>query len=448
VTTATDEGVAVAAGLAGLLTHPDDAGQGWLAGVRRDAASWVGEHGFPTRKHEDWRYIRLDPISDLVLAPAGPWVAGSLPTGAGAPGVDLGGTRLVFVNGRFAAELSRRAQLPEGVTVTNLAPLLAGDGSPVADLLTDPEGKAFTALNTALAADGAYVHLTAGTVVDQPIVLVFLSDPGGASIVASPRSVIVAEAGSRATLVEIHLGVAGGQGVALTNEVTQLVLRQGADMALYRVQDVPEADYHLALLDVRQDRDSRFSSNAFSLGSAIGRYEVRVRLEGQGAEVELNGLTMSRGAQQHDNPILVEHTAPGCTSRQLYKGVVDGTSHSVFNGHIVVCPGSYGTDARQVNKNLLLSDRAEVDTRPRLEILADDVKCSHGAAVGRLDDDALFYLRSRGIPAAEARAVLITAFAQEMVDLIGPDALRVWVGQLVADRLAGVSNGPDRRLEP
>jgi Fe-S cluster assembly protein SufD len=252
--------------------------------------------------------------------------------------------------------------------------------------------------------------------------------------VSSPRSVVLAGPASRAAIVETYVGVPGD--VYCTNAVTEVVLEEGAEVEHYKVQDEPETAFHLALLDVRQGRGSRFSSHSVALGSSIARHEVRVGLEAEGAEVRLDGLYMPRGDQHHDNPILIEHAAPHCTSRQLYKGVLDGHGQGVFNGRVVVCPGAVGTDASQTNKNLLLSDHAEVDTRPRLEIFADDVKCTHGAAVGRLDEDAVFYLRSRGVPHLAARGLLIYAFANEMVERLRLEPLRSLVEKLVAHRLA------------
>ena len=433
--------VAEPGGLTRLRPRDDGADPAWLAQARRDASVWAREHGLPTRKDEDWRYTRLEPIAETSFLPAPARVDPEpAPIASGSAGADLGGARLVIVNGHFAPGLSRLTGLPEGATVTNLASVLAEDGERLRPLLSGPAGPrqhAFTALNTVLAEDGAFVRLSPGTIVESPIELVFLTDPGGTALVSSPRSVVLAERGSQATIVETHAAVPGGRGgTSLTNAVTEVVLDEEAQVEMYRVQDEPETAFQLALLDVRQGRDSRFTSHSFALGSSIGRYEIRVRLGDEGAEASLNGLSLSRGEQQHDNPILVEHAAPHCTSRQLYKCVADGRSHSVFNGHIIVRPDALGTDARQTNRNLLLSERAEIDTRPRLEILTDDVKCSHGAAVGRLDDDALFYLRSRGIPEEAARGILTFAFANEMVGLIGPEPLRARVEQLVADRLA------------
>ncbi len=214
-------------------------------------------------------------------------------------------------------------------------------------------------------------------------------------------------------------------------------------MEHYKVQDEPDTGFHLGLLDVRQGPDSRFSSLSLALGSRIARHEVRVRLEGEGAHTTINGLYLPGGDRHHDNPVLVVHAAPRCTSRQLYKGIAADRGHGVFNGRIVVLPAAPGTDASQTNQNLLLSDHAEIDTRPRLEILTDDVKCTHGAAVGALDPDAIFYLRSRGVPLEQAKAMLTAAFARQMLDTIAPDPLRTHLETLVAAHLTTPPT-PDR----
>ena len=425
-------------GLAGLEPAPDGHHPAWLTEARRTAFGWVAEHGFPTLKDEDWRYTRLDPILNIPFEPAVPGVGHRLSSSTiDELAADLGGTRLIFVNGHFAPELSSLTRLPEGATVTNLASVLAEDSKLLEPLLSRPFGQhhnAFTALNAALGEDGAFVHLRGGTTVEDPIQLVFFSDTGGSPLVSSPRSVVLAGPGSRVAIVEIYAGIAGD--VYCTNAVTEVVLEEGAQVEHHKVQDEPETAFHLALLDVRQGRDSRFSSHSVALGSRVARHEVRVNLEAEGAQVSLDGLYMPRGDQLHDNPILIEHAAPHCTSRQLYKGVLDGHGQGVFNGRVVVHPGAAGTTASQTNKNLLLSDHAEVDTRPRLEILADDVKCTHGAAVGRLDEDAVFYLRSRGIPHQAARGLLIYAFMNEMVERLALEPLRSRVEKLVAHRLA------------
>jgi Fe-S cluster assembly protein SufD len=437
-------GLAVArtGGLALLEREANHEDPAWLTGVRRSASDWVHAHGFPTRKDEDWRYTRLEPILEVPFERASPGLSHQRAlTAINGLGADLGGARLIFVNGHFAPELSRVGELPDGATVTNLASVLAeGDArlEPIFSRTFAPFHHAFAALNTALTGNGAFVSLAANTVVEAPIELVFFSETDGALLVSNPRSVVLAGPGSQATIVETHTGLPGE--IYCTNAVIEVVLKPGAVVEHYKIQDEADSAFHLALLDVRQDRESHFSSHVFALGSHIARHEVRVYLEGEGADVNLDGLYLPRGDQLHDNPVLVVHAAPGGTSRQLYKGVVDEHGHGVFNGHIVVRPGASGTDARQTNKNLLLSDDAEIDTRPRLEILTDDVKCAHGAAVGRLDEDALFYLRSRGVPAQMARAILTYAFAREMVDLIPLEPLRARVEELVADRLGTSRN--------
>ena len=440
----TTAGVAVAptGGLALLEAEPSHDDPAWLTGARRSASDWVHAHGFPTRKDEDWRYTRLEPILAVPFerASLGPSLRRA-PMAINGLGAGLGGARLIFVNGRFAPELSRVEELPTGVRVTNLASVLAEGDERLESIFSRtfaPFHHAFAALNTALSDDGAFVSLPAGAAVEAPIELVFFSETDGAPLVSNPRSVVLAGPGSQATIVETHTGLPGE--VYCTNAVTEVIVEAGANVAHYQVQDEADSAFHLALLDVRQDRESHFSSHVFALGSHIARHEVRVYLEGEGADVSLGGLYMPRGDQHHDNPVLVEHAAPRGTSRQLYKGVVDEHGHGVFNGHIVVRRDAFGTDAGQTNKNLLLSDDAEIDTRPRLEILTDDVKCAHGAAVGRLDEDALFYLRSRGVPEQMARGILTYAFAREMVDLIPFEPLRARVEELVADRLATSSN--------
>ena len=428
-----DVAVVPAGGLA--LLEPESDGPAWLTELRRSASDWIGAHGFPTRKDEDWRYTRLEPMLAVPFERARPGLSHQHARTA-LNGLGLGGARLVFVNGLFAPQLSRVDELPSGARVTNLASVLAAGDERLEPLFSRfaPFQHAFEALNTALSGDGAFVSLAAGVVVEAPIELVFFSETGGTPVVSNPRSVVLAGPGSQATIVETHTGLTGD--VYCTNAVTEVILGPGAHVTHCKIQNEPASAFHLALLDVRQDRDSHFSSHLFALGSHIARQEVRAYLEGEEADVSLDGLYMPRGDQHHDNPVLVVHFAPRCTSRQVYKGVVDEHGHGVFNGHIIVRPEAFGTDARQTNKNLLLSDDAEIDTRPRLEILTDDVKCAHGAAVGRLDEEALFYLRSRGVPEQTARAILTYAFAREMVDLIPLEPLRARVEELVADRLA------------
>jgi len=415
----------------------------WLAEARQDAFAWVVEHGFPTKKDEDWKYTGLEPIRGIPFVPAAARATYPSSSTVMEAAADLGGPRLVFVNGHFAPDCSRSGALPDGITLSAASSWRAAGGEraqPLAPRATRPYDHAFTALNLALSNDGAILRLADGAIIDDPIELVFFSDGGGLPVMSNPRSTVVAGRDSSATIVETHVGAHGDQ--YWSNSVIAVVLEEGANVEHYKIQDEAESAFHLALLDVRQERNSRFASHALMLGSSIARHEVHVSLDGSGSEVCLDGLYLPRGVQHHDNPILIDHAQPGCTSRQLYKGIVDDHGHGVFNGHIVVRPGAFGTDATQTNKNLLLSDRAEVDTRPRLEIRADDVQCTHGAAVGRLDPDALFYLRSRGITEQAARGVLTYAFAREMVTRCRSEPIADRIEQLVSERLTAVAPEP------
>lgn len=436
--TATTATPTVAELLSRLGFPPSGPGPAWLTQARHASHEWASTRGFPTLKDEDWKYTRLGPLLDVPFERLGDATGCRVsPAVIDALTIDTASTRLVFANGIFVPELSSMTEVPDGVTVTNLASVLAEGGTGLEPFFSYPFGEhdhAFTALNRCLFEDGAFIHLPADAVVTAPIELLFLSEAHGSPVVGNPRSLILAGPGSRVAVVETYAGASGN--ITCTNAVTQVVLEEGARVEHYKIQDEPDTAFHLALLDVRQGPDSRFSSGSVALGSKIARNEVRVRLEGERAEASIDGLYLPRDDQHHDNPILIEHAAARCTSRQLYKGIADEHGHGVFNGRIIVWPDAPGTDASQTNKNLLLSDHAEVDTRPRLEIFTDDVKCTHGAAIGTLDEEALFYLRSRGVTYEAARALLTYAFAREMLNLIESEPLRAHVETLVAGRLS------------
>jgi Fe-S cluster assembly protein SufD len=423
--------------LARLEPRTDARQPAWLGELRSAAFQWVTEHGFPTAKDEAWKYTRVTPILETSFQPAKPGASRGLSDASIEQLIgDYGGPRLVFVNGYFAAEFSVLEALPPDTQVTHFATLLRADSgtleAPFAHAFrTQPQ--AFTALNAALAEDGALVQIPAHTTVEEPIHLVFLSDPGATPLMTHPRALVLMGAGSRATLVESHVG--SGAEVYLSNSVSEVVLDADAALEHYRVQNESTAAFHVALLSVRQAQGSHFAAHSIALGAALARQEVRIMLEGPDAEVALNGLYLPRGTQHLDNQTTIEHLAPRCTSRELYKGVIDDRGHGIFDGRIIVRPGAMKTDASQTNKNLLLSQLAQANTQPRLEIFADDVKCAHGAAVGQLDEQAVFYLRSRGIPLAAARSLLIYGFVREMLELIHLEPLRAHVERLVAAQL-------------
>jgi len=432
-------------GLAGLELETDGQQPTWVKEMRTSSLQWIAQHGFPTLKDEDWKYTQIKTVLEVPFQVA-TRLTSWLPSIGEIDGLagNLGGTRLVFINGHFSAQLSSLTDLPGGARATSLVSALVEDAALLEPILTDylPAPRhAFTALNAALSQDGAFIQIPKDTTISEPIHMVFLSDVGASPVVSSPRSVVLAGARSRATIVETYVG---NSGMHLTNAVTEVILDEGARVEHYKIQDEADTGFHFGALHVRPGRDSSFSTNGFALGAAIARHEVWVRLESEGANVSLNGVYLPKENQHHDNPTLIEHIAPHCTSRQLYKGILGGHGRGVFNGRVVVGHEALGSDASQTNKNLLLSDTAVVDTRPRLEILTDDVRCTHGASVGQLDEDAVFYLRSRGVPQQEARSVLTYAFAREMVDLIQVDPLRTHVESKVALRLGADSAEVER----
>lgn len=439
------------AGVLARLAADELPGPDWLADSRRASLAWVADHGFPTAKNEDWRYTRLAPILALALEAAPPSTGGRVDAAFLAEHVaDLGGARLVFVNGHYRAELSTPATLPSGATVLDLAAALPAHRERLEPVLAGEQPRdAFIAMNDALTPDGVFIHLGRNVVVPEPIHLVFVADTATEALLSSPRMVFCLDDNSEAIIVETHVGLGppagdtagsanGDDAIAhCSNAVVDVRLAPDARLTHYKLQNDTPGAYHLASLDVRQSAGSRFTSHLAMLGAAVCRQETRVRFEGERAELSLDGLYLPGGEQVHDNTLFVDHVAPNCTSNQLFKGVLSGRGRGVFNGYVMIRRGADGSDAHQTNKNLVLSDGAEADTRPRLEIYADDVKATHGSAVGQLDEDAILYLRTRGIPAAQARQVLVHGFVQEMIDRIVLAPLHDQLSALLAGRSFG-----------
>jgi len=415
----------------------DESG-GRIGLLRRSAFARFAELGLPTTQDEDWKYTSLAPLTQIQFAAP---TQGKLPTleqldhlAGRSRGDD--GIRLVFIDGRYCPELSSRGTRTGGAFIGGLGTAHAERPELVEQDLArhaDYQRNALTALNTAFIEDGAFIHLPAGTVLQAPIHLLFVSSASGNATLSQPRNLIVLGAGSQATVVETWAGLSDE--VYFTNAVTEVVLGDNARLDHCKLQEESERAFHIALTQVHHGRDSRFSSHSVALGAALARNDVRALFAGEGSECTLNGLYMATGKQHLDNRTLIDHQSPRCTSRELYKGVLDGHSRGVFSGRVLVRHGAQKTDASQTNKNLLLSDDALVDTKPQLEIFADDVKCAHGAAVGQLDEDALFYLRSRGISQEAAKSLLSYAFASEMVNLIPLAPVRARVRELVTSRL-------------
>jgi Fe-S cluster assembly protein SufD len=346
----------------------------------------------------------------------------------------------VFVNGHFDPELSASLMLSE-VRVESLARLRGEHAGILEEHLgrhADLKQHPFAALNSAFLDDGAVVTVPRGARLESPVHLVFISS-GEAATVSQPRVLVVAEEQSRAVVIQNHVSV--GEGVRWTNSVSEVVTRPGADLDLVVVQRESDSTHHVSLLASRQERDSRFRAHTLTLGGDLVRNDLGALLADEGAECTLNGVFLGRGRQLIDNHTLVDHAAPHCASRELYKGILCGRSKGVFRGRVLVRRDAQKTDADQSNPNLLVSDGAEINTKPQLEIYADDVKCSHGSAIGRLDADALFYLRSRGIDEERARLVLTRGFAVEVLERLPAPALREATLELLEEHLRNAGVG-------
>lgn len=372
----------------------------------------------PTLRTEDWRFTSIAPLLNLPIeSAAAPMKPAALPAPTTPEAL-----RLVFINGVFQNALSTRTDLPAGVYVGPLAEAPADRLQPWLGRVAECEGLVFTALNTALLHDGAAILVPAGHVLERPVEVVYLAQSSAQRAAATaPRTLLVAGRGSQMTVIERYLDE-GGAG--FTNAVTEAAVAEGAFVDHYKLLDEQAQGVHFGNTQALLAGRSNFRTHYLALGGGLVRNEVRVRFDGEGAEATVNGLYLGTGTQHLDNFTVIDHARPHCASHELYKGVLDGQAQGVFNGKIFVRPDAQKTDAKQTNQVLLLSDGATINTKPQLEIFADDVKCTHGAAVGQLDAEQLFYLRSRGIGAEAARALLTFAFANDVVGRIRVEALR------------------------
>jgi len=430
--------VATAAGDSLLALAPPQGEPSWLAEGRRAALGAFRAAGLPTTRLEAWRYTSLGPLAGLALARPPEGDGGLDVKGLVRRAGPLDGPRLVFVNGRCRPELTRLTGLPAGATVLPLSEAvrrLPGLVRPHLGRLARPEHGALAALSGALFEDGIFVHLPPGAAVAPPIRVLHLGGSAGGPVAGFPRLLVLAEQGSLCTVVEHHLGLDGTP--YLTVPLAEIVLGEGARVDHYRFQEEGDGAFHLGAIHVEQAAQARFLSHALALGARLSRGEVHARMGGEEGECHLSGLYLADGDRLAENLSVVEHAAPRCSTSETFKGILDGHGRGVFTGLVRVLQDAQKTQARQMNSNLLLSDDATADSRPQLEIRADDVKCSHGGTVGRLDETSLFYLRSRGLDEAAARSLLIYAFAAEMVEQVRPEALRERARALVAARLPG-----------
>jgi Fe-S cluster assembly protein SufD len=412
----------------------------WLANLREKAGAAFESLDFPTTRDEEWKYTNAAPILKV------PYRELFDPEMNGLNGLtardvepfmfaESRDSRLVFVNGAFSRELSSLTALPKGCVAANLSEIPSEHANITRDHLAayaDYRDATFTALNTASVGDGAFVYIPGGKAVDAPIHLLFIST-AEEPVASHPRVLIVAGAGAVATVIESYVSL--GEGVYFTNAVTEVVLKEDAVITHYRFQQESERAFHVATTRVHQERASNYASYAVSLGARVARHDLSVALTGENIETTIDGLYVVTGEQHTDNHTSIDHQKPHSVSNQLYKGILDGRSRAVFNGKVFVREGALLTDARQLNKNLLLSSDAHVDTKPQLEIFADDVKCAHGATVGQLEDEELFYLSARGITPERARALLTYGFAEDVISRIKLKSAREHLDRVILDKL-------------
>jgi Fe-S cluster assembly protein SufD len=410
-------------------------GPSWLPALRKKAFERFTALGFPTTRDEDWHFTSVTPIAERTFKAIKPAATSLTLSDLEDYLVDSEWHRLVFVNGKLEPALSQFAGLPADVQLAPLSEVLKEEpewAEKHLGSLAAFDKAAFTAMNTAFMQDGVVLRVPKGEVVDVPIHILHVTDANAAGAAIHPRLLIVAEPLANVMLVEQYVGL--GNVSYLVNAVAEIVVGNGARVDHYKIQREAGEAFHVGTAQVTQGRDSIYHSFSFASGAALSRTNIYTKLLDTNSEARLNGLYLLDGAQHGDHQTFVEHIAEACASRELYCGVLDGQSHGVFNGKVFVDPQAQKTDGKQTNKALLLSPQARVDTKPQLEIFADDVKCTHGATVGRIDEAALFYLKSRGIGGESARALLTYAFAAEALETIEIDALRLMLERKVFER--------------
>jgi Fe-S cluster assembly protein SufD len=409
----------------------------WLSLLRRESFERFLERGFPKTSDEDWRFTTVGPLAAMEFSAS---ARGSSEEAESQLTAHLGEVwkrhEIVFVNGRFAPELSALGGVPRGVSVTSLASALEEHPEDLEAVLSlgPPEGATpFHDLNLALFEDGAFVLVREGVVVERPIHIVHVT-LGARPVASHPHHVVLVERGAEARIVESYVG---GKGVpSFTNAAAEVVAGSGANVDHYRLQREGGSAFHIGSVRLLQADGAVLQNHSLSLGARLARVDIASLLDGEGADLTLNGLYVVKGNQHVDHHTVIDHKRPRGTSRELYKGVLDDAASGVFNGRIVVRPGAQKTNAQQTNKNLLLSEEALVNTNPQLQIEADDVKCAHGATIGQLDRDQMFYLRSRGIGFDEARSILTRGFIADLSDRIRIEAVQDAVRRLLLPEAA------------
>lgn len=417
----------------------------WLRSLREDAFALFCKTGFPTTHDEDWRFTNVSSIANAKFRLAEkkePELSRDDLRAWRAPGV---AAQLVFIDGQYSERLSQVFAKTDGITVQSLQRQIEENPATVEPYLgkyLNIERDPFAALNSAFMEEGAYIHLQRGKVLEAPIALLFLSTVRDRPTMTHLRNLIIAEDATQVTVIEDYASI-GNVGGVFSNAVTELIAGDSAVVEHYLIEREDRQANNFSTLRVQQGRNANVSSHSLLLGGGLVRNNVHPVLAGEGSECLINGLFVGNGKQHLDNYMHVEHASPHCSSRQFYNGILDDQSHGVFHGRILVHQVAQKTDAKQTNRNLLLNDDAQIDTKPQLEIYADDVKCTHGATIGQIEENALFYLQSRGISEVESRKLLLMAFAGECLDRMKEGPARKLAESLLQKQLESMAKAKE-----
>ena len=412
--------------------------------IRKSAIKRFELLGFPTTKNEEWKYTNINPILNNELDILTTRISPAPTESESISKSDIQAclfqrseaNTVVFINGRYSKEFSTVISPANELRIESLAKTMANDPGMIDKYFgkyADFQNNAFTALSTAFAADGAFIYVPEEAVVSYPILLYFITDTRQSNIIAQPRNLFLLGKNSRVSIVESFNTIGSGPG--FTNIVTEIMVGKNAAMDYYKIQNDSDTSWHIGTTQVYQAGNSNFTSTTVSLNGDLIRNDLNIKIDGEGCETQLYGLYLLNGKSHVDNHTLVDHAKPNSFSKELYKGILDDRSTGVFNGKVIVRQDAQKTNAFQSNKNILLSNDATINTKPQLEIFANDVKCSHGATTGQIDEEALFYMRSRGIDEGRAKALLIHAFVSEILDKIKIGVLKEYVEKVIGERL-------------
>ncbi|MBE0570273.1 MAG: Fe-S cluster assembly protein SufD [Ignavibacteriaceae bacterium] len=402
---------------------------------RKDALSNFSRLEFPTIKDEEWKYTSIAPLLKYNFVPSYEKKIVSEELIKSLLFDEMEHSLIIFINGRYSAENSLLLNLPKGVIVGSIADEIKKKNEVLLKHFgkyADHQNHIFTALSTAYTEDGAFIYVPTGKIVEEPIHIIFITDSGNEKILTQPRNLFVAEKNSQVTIIEHYVGNEGE--IYFTNSVTEIVAEENAVVDHIKLQEESKKAFHIARMEVDQERSSNFSSHLISTGADLTRNDSNARFNNEGGECTLNGLYIIDGTQLFDAHTLMDHAKPHCNSHEHYKGILDDKSRGVFNGKIIVRQDAQKTNAFQENNSILLSDEALVNTKPQLEIFADDVKCSHGATIGQMDDEAKFYLKSRGIGEEASKGILLHAFASDVITSIKIESVRNYIEKIITEK--------------